>query len=81
VAVDKFIASFNYTEKVSKVVIDLRHAWLWDSSAIAGIDKVVSKFRRNGIEVQVLSPEGESGDLHDKLALHDKGVEMGVGAH
>ena len=79
VAVDKFIAAFDYSEKVNKVVIDLRHAWLWDSSAIAGIDKVVSKFRRNGTEVEVLSPEGESGDLHDKLALHDKGKEIGIG--
>lgn len=79
VAVDKFITAFDYSEKVNKVVIDLRHAWLWDSSAIAGIDKVVSKFRRNGIEVEVLSPEGGSGDLHDKLALHDKGKDIGIG--
>jgi sulfate permease, SulP family len=81
VAVDRFVASFDYSEQVDKVVIDLRHAWLWDSSAIAGIDKVVSRFRRSGIEVEVLRPEGESGDLHDRLALHDKGVAMGVGAH
>ncbi|QKT03837.1 SulP family inorganic anion transporter [Ectothiorhodospiraceae bacterium 2226] len=82
VAADKFIAAFDYDEDVKRVVIDLRHAWLWDSSAVAAIDKVVGKLRRNGIAVEVLRPRQESGgDLHDRLALHDKGVDLSPGGH
>lgn len=80
VAVDKFIDSFDYREAVHHVVLDLRYVALWDSSAVAAIDKVVSKFRRNGMEVEVLSPTGPSGELHNKLALHDKGGDLGAGA-
>ncbi|WP_019022637.1 SulP family inorganic anion transporter [Thioalkalivibrio sp. ALE23] len=72
VAVDKFIDSFDYRERIHHVVIDLSEASLWDSSAVAAIDKVVAKFRRNGMEVEVKAPPGQSGELHDKLAQHDK---------
>jgi SulP family sulfate permease len=80
VAADKFIDSFDYREPIHNVVLDLRNVSLWDSSAVDAIDKVVGKFRRRGMEVEVLSPSGSSGELHDRLALHDKeGVEMGGG--
>ncbi|MFA9460098.1 SulP family inorganic anion transporter [Thiohalorhabdus sp. Cl-TMA] len=80
VAVDKFIDSFDYREPIHNVVLDLRKVSLWDSSAVDAIDKVVGKFRRRGMEVEVLSPSGSSGELHDRLALHDKeGVELGAG--
>ena len=80
VAVDKFLDSFDYREPIHHVVIDLREVALWDSSAVDAIDKVVGKFRRRGMEVEVFSPVGTSGDLHDRLALHDKeGAELGAG--
>ena len=81
VAVDRFVEMFDFSERPRTVVIDLSHVWLWDSSAVAGIDKVVSKFRRNGVEVEVIPPEGESGQLHDRLALHDKGDGPAPGGH
>jgi SulP family sulfate permease len=81
VAVDKFIDSFDYRERIHNVAIDLSRVSLWDSSAVAAIDKVVGKFRRNGMEVDVTAPRGESGTLHDKLALHDKGGDPSTGAH
>ncbi len=81
VAVDKFIDSFDYREGIHHIEIDLTRASLWDSSAVAAIDKVVGKFRRNGMEVEVKAPRGESGELHDKLAQHDKGADLGPGGH
>ena len=48
---------------------------------MAAIDKVVGKFRRNGMEVEVMAPLGAGRELHEKLALHDKGVELGTGGH
>jgi SulP family sulfate permease len=80
VAVDKFIDSFDHREPIHNVEIDLRHVALWDSSAVDAIDKVVGKFRRRGMEVAVYRPGGSSGELHDRLALHDKeGAELGAG--
>ncbi|MFP4696289.1 SulP family inorganic anion transporter [Thiohalospira sp.] len=79
VAVDKFIDEFDYREPIHNVVLDLRDVVLWDSSAVDAIDKVVGKFRRRGMEVEVLQPGGSSGELHDRLALHDKDVELGGG--
>jgi SulP family sulfate permease len=80
VAVDKFIDSFDYREPIHNVVIDLSQVALWDSSAVDAIDKVVGKFRRRGMEVVVHRPGGSSGELHDRLALHDKeGAELGAG--
>lgn len=81
VAVDKFIDSFDYRERIHNVAIDLSRVSLWDSSAVAAIDRVVGKFRHNGMEVEVTAPRGESGALHDKLALHDKGGDPSPGAH
>ena len=68
-------------EPVHHVAIDLRELALWDSSAVAAIDKVVGKFRRNGMEVEVMAPLGAGRELHEKLALHDKDVELGTGGH
>jgi SulP family sulfate permease len=79
VAVDKFIDSFDYREPIHHVVLDLRGLSLWDSSAVDAIDKVVGRFRRRGMEVEVMNPGGSSGELHDRLALHDKGGELGPG--
>jgi SulP family sulfate permease len=80
VAVDKFIDSFDHREPIHNVEIDLRHVSLWDSSAVDAIDKVVGKFRRRGMEVVVHRPGGSSGELHDRLALHDKeGADLGAG--
>jgi SulP family sulfate permease len=79
VAADKFIDSFDYREPIHNVVIDLRDVSLWDSSAVDAIDKVVDKLRKRGMEVDVKPPSGSSRELHDRLALHDKDVEMGTG--
>lgn len=40
--------SFDIKESVSKAVIDVSRAHFWDVTAIAAIDKVIIKFRREG---------------------------------
>jgi len=47
------MAAFDFTEKPKSVEIDLTHAHLWDGCAVNAIDKVVLKFRRNGVEVRL----------------------------
>jgi SulP family sulfate permease len=72
VSVDDFLEAFNLSEELEVVLIDLTHAHIWDQSAVAAIDKVVIKFRRNGAEVKLLGLNEASATLLGKLAIHDR---------
>lgn len=72
VAADNFLDGIDFDASISNVTLDLSGSTLWDSSAIAAIDKVVSKLRRNGVRVTVVAPEGEDGELLNRLAIYDK---------
>jgi len=69
---DKFIAAFDFKEAVSKVTIDLSRAHFWDITAVAALDKVVIKLRREGIEVEVLGLNEASATIVDRFGVHDK---------
>lgn len=64
--------AFDFQERVERVVIDVTHAHLWDVSAVGALDKVVLKFRRQGIEVDVIGLNEASATIVDRLAVHDK---------
>ncbi|MGB7416745.1 MAG: SulP family inorganic anion transporter [Thermosynechococcaceae cyanobacterium] len=72
VSVDEFLAAFNFDEDLESVKIDLTHAHLWDQSAVAAVDKVVLKFRRNGVDVNLVGLNEASETLLKDLAEHDK---------
>jgi SulP family sulfate permease len=69
---DKFIAAFDFKEALGKVTIDLNHAHFWDITAVAALDKVVIKFRREGTEVEVLGLNEASATIVDRFGVHDK---------
>jgi SulP family sulfate permease len=69
---DSFVAAFDFKEAVDHVRIDLSHAHFWDVSAIAALDKVILKFRREGTEVQVDGLNEASRTMVDRFAVHDK---------
>ncbi len=69
---DKFIAAFDLKEPIKKVIIDLSRAHFWDITAVAALDKVVLKFRRNGVIVEVLSLNKASATIVDRFGVHDK---------
>ncbi len=69
---DKFIEAFDFKEAVPKVVIDLTQAHFWDITAVAALDKVVLKFRREGTQVAVVGMNEASATIVDKFATHDK---------
>uniref|UniRef100_UPI00396A7D1A SulP family inorganic anion transporter n=1 Tax=Limnoraphis robusta TaxID=1118279 RepID=UPI00396A7D1A len=71
-SVDEFLEVFDFTELVDRVTLDLNHAHLWDQGAIAAIDKVVMKFRRNGAEVKLIGLNKASATLLDKLASYNQ---------
>lgn len=60
---DKFTDAFDFKEVLSKVIIDVSKAHL-DVSAVAAVDKVVLKFRREGTQVEVIGME-RSEPNHD----------------
>lgn len=72
VSVNDFLNAFDFRETLEYVKINLTHAHLWDQSAIAAIDKIVLKFRRQGAEVELVGLNEASSTLIDRLAVHDK---------
>jgi SulP family sulfate permease len=72
VSVNTFLEGFNFRESLKTVEIDLMHSHLWDHSAIAAVDKVVLKFRRQGVEVNLIGLNEASTTLVERLATHDK---------
>jgi len=69
---DKFIAAFDFRDAASKISIDLSRAHFWDITAVAALDKVVAKLRREGAEVEVLGLNDASATIVDRFGVHDK---------
>ncbi len=68
---DKFIAAFDFKDTVRQVTIDLSRAHFWDITAVAALDKVVIKLRREGIEVYVLGLNEASATIVDRFGTHE----------
>lgn len=68
---DKFVEFFDFKEVVNKVAINLTHAHFWDITAVAALDKVVLKFRREGTEVELKGLNEASTTIVDRFAVHD----------
>ena len=69
---DKFTSAFDFREAIEQVTIDLSRAHFWDITAVAALDKVVLKFRREGTEVRVLGLNEASATIVDRFGVHDK---------
>ncbi|MGE8532297.1 MAG: SulP family inorganic anion transporter [Acinetobacter guillouiae] len=67
---EKFMQSFDFNEKISNVIIDLTHSHIWDVTSVAMLDSVVSKFRKNGINVTVRGLNEASSIMIDKYGTH-----------
>src|SRR5690625_7544344 len=64
---DKFMDAFDFKEALRNVTIDLSRAHFWDITAVAALDKVVIKFRREGADVKVLGLNEASRTIVDRL--------------
>jgi len=69
---DRFIHAFDYKELIEKVRIDVSRAHFWDVTAVSALDKVVIKFRRENIQVEVIGLNEASATMVDRFAVHDK---------
>ncbi len=79
---EAFAEAFDLREAVERVVIDVSRAHVWDLTAVAALDRVVLKFRREGTEVEILGMNEASATLVDRLATHHKpGASAGPAMH
>ena len=68
---EDFIKSFDFSEANEKVKIDLKKAHIWDISAIAALDTVVLRLRKEGKVVQLIGLNTASKTIVDNLAAAD----------
>jgi SulP family sulfate permease len=69
---ESLVAEFDFKEQVARVQLDLTHAHFWDITAVEALDRVVHKFRRNGIAVEITGLNRASATMVEKFATHDK---------
>ena len=71
-----FTSRFDFKEPLKRVTIDLTHAHFWDLTGVGALDKVVIKFRRLGVEVEILGMNEASATIVDDLGVHHKPDEI-----
>lgn len=69
---EQFESSFDFKEAQNKIIIDLTQAHFWDVTAISSLDKVVTKFKRLGTEVEIVGMSAATQTLVDKFGLHSE---------
>lgn len=67
-SVTELLTKFDFKEQVQMVEINLSRSHIWDDSAVAAVDKIVSKFESNGSIVEVTGLNEDSTELVGKLA-------------
>ena len=69
---EQFVQSFDFKEVLEHVTIDVSDAHFWDITAVAALDKVVIKFRREGAEVNLVGMNEASSTIVDCFGVHNK---------
>lgn len=69
---EALVSEFDFKEDIRTVHLDLSHAHFWDITAIEALDRIVHKFRRNDINVEVTGLNRASTTMIEKYATHDK---------
>ena len=70
---DVFAASFEHHGQPRRVEIDMTNAHLWDLTAVAALDKVVFRYRRQGTQVELIGMNQASQTLVERVGKYDKG--------
>lgn len=61
----ELITAFDYAGDPPRVVIDMSQAHVWDTSAVAALDAIVTKYRSHDIEVEITGMNEHSELLHE----------------
>lgn len=70
------VEAFDFKEVLEKVTIDLTQSHFWDITSVSSLDKAVIKYRREGVEVEIIGMNEASKTIVDKLGVHDKPEEV-----
>lgn len=73
---DRFSNAFEHKEQLDTRTVDLREAHFWDITAVAALDKVMLKLRREGIQVDVIGMNLATSTLVERFGFHDKSEGM-----
>jgi SulP family sulfate permease len=77
-----FTTAFDLREKLQKVTLDVTHAHFWDTTSISALDKIVIKYRQQGVAVELVGLNAASKAIVERLAIYDKaGAADAVSAH
>jgi SulP family sulfate permease len=77
-----FADAIDVLEPVKSIIVDVHGAHFWDISAVAALDRVVLKARRNGRAVEVIGLNEASATLVERFGTHDKATPApSAGAH
>jgi SulP family sulfate permease len=77
-----FAAAFDFREKIQKVTLDVTHSHFWDTTSINALDKVVIKFRQQGVVVELIGLNPASKAIVERLAIYDReGAGDAVSSH
>lgn len=68
---EALLSEFDFKESVARVELDLSHAHFWDITAVEALDRIVHKFRRNGIAVAVIGLNRASATMVEKYGRLD----------
>ncbi len=70
---EAFHAAFDFREEgLQGVVIDLHAAHFWDLTSVNALDRVVLKFRRHGLPVEIVGMNAATATMVERLGTHDK---------
>lgn len=69
---DHFIDLFEFKTLVNTISLDLSDAFFWDITSVAALDKVIFKFRKIGVDVEIIGMNESSEKLISKFATYDK---------
>jgi SulP family sulfate permease len=72
VSSELFVAGFEFHGRPEQVEIDMTDARLWDVTAVAALDKVVFRYRRQGAAVEIVGLDETGQALVARRGDHDK---------
>jgi sulfate permease, SulP family len=74
VSKEEFLEAFDFEEVVDRITINLTNAHLWDQGAIATVEQIMVKFRRNGADVELVGLNEASQTLFKRLAVNNPSI-------
>jgi SulP family sulfate permease len=69
---EDFLNAFDFRERLARIRIDVSKAHIWDLTGVGAVDTAVLKFRREGVEAEVVGLNEASVTIMDKLAIHNE---------